>query len=58
VDADGVHARCDTCREVTLRKNAAREIGADVKAVGDAVRRRPPAVRSPPDRAVAEALES
>jgi vancomycin permeability regulator SanA len=56
IDADGVHARCDNCRTSTLRKNAAREVGADVKAVGDVVRDRPPAVESPPDRSVAEAL--
>lgn len=56
VEADGVHARCDSCRESTLRKNARREIGADVKAVADAVRRRPPAVDSPRDPAVTNAL--
>jgi vancomycin permeability regulator SanA len=56
MEADGVHARCDSCRTVTLRRNAAREVGADVKAVGDALRRRGPAVDSPPDDSVADAL--
>lgn len=58
MEADGVHARCDSCRAITLRKNAVREIGADVKAAGDAVRRPAPAVDSPPDRSVTEALAS
>jgi vancomycin permeability regulator SanA len=56
VDADGVSARCDGCRAVTLRKNRVREVGADAKAVGDALRDRPPAVQSPQDSAVTEAL--
>jgi vancomycin permeability regulator SanA len=56
VDASGVRARCDDCRRVTLLKNGAREVLADPKAALDAIRRRPPTVRSPPDPAVAEAL--
>jgi len=56
IDADGVAARCHPCRQVTLHKNKAREVGADAKAVLDAVRGRPPAVESPPDHAVTEAL--
>jgi vancomycin permeability regulator SanA len=56
IDADGVAARCSPCRKVTLRKNKVREVGADAKAVLDVVRGRPPAVESPPDPAVTEAL--
>lgn len=54
VEADGVDARCDDCRDVTLRKNTAREIGANVKAAWDAVSGRKPAVRSEPDPAITD----
>lgn len=56
IDADGVNARCDSCRESTLRKNSFREIGATAKAVGDTLRGRPSAVRSDPDPAVTDAV--
>jgi vancomycin permeability regulator SanA len=55
IDADGVDARCDTCRDATLRKNTARELGANVKAVWDALTGRQPAVQSPPDPSVTNA---
>lgn len=56
IDADGVAARCDTCREITLAGNAAREVLADFKAVYDVVSGRPPAVSSPPDPALTQAV--
>jgi vancomycin permeability regulator SanA len=56
IEAEGVAARCLSCRQVTLRKNKTREIGAAVKAAVDTLRGRPPAVESPPDPAVTEAL--
>lgn len=56
IDAHGVRARCDGCRTITLVVNAGREALADVKAVTDAVRRRPAKVDSPPDPAMADAL--
>lgn len=56
IDADGVAARCTSCRKVTLRKNTLREVGADAKAVLEVVRGRPPAVESRPDPALTEAL--
>jgi vancomycin permeability regulator SanA len=56
IDADGVGARCHPCRVATLRKNKVREVGADLKAVWDVVLDRQPAVSSPPDRALTDAL--
>lgn len=56
IDADGVAARCDDCRRVTLLRNRVRETFACGKAVIDTARGRPPAVDSPPDRAIADAL--
>jgi vancomycin permeability regulator SanA len=44
IDAHGVKARCDGCRNITLIVNTAREALANVKAVPDAIRRPPPAV--------------
>jgi vancomycin permeability regulator SanA len=49
IDADGVDARCDGCRDSTLRANTAREAAADFKAIWDVGTRRDPAVRSKPD---------
>jgi vancomycin permeability regulator SanA len=56
VDADGVAARCDGCNEITVSYNRLREQPAGWKAVLDAVSDRPPAVSSPPDPALAQAL--
>jgi vancomycin permeability regulator SanA len=56
IDADGVAARCDGCLSLNLLRNAARDYFACTKAGLDALRDRPPAVRSPPDNAVTTAL--
>lgn len=56
VDADGVAARCADCSLTLLATKAVRDYLASGKAVWDAVRRRPPAVRSPEDPAVRDAL--
>lgn len=56
IDAHGVPARCAGCPTITLVANTAREALADVKAVGDALRRRPAKVASPPDPALTNAL--
>lgn len=56
VDADGVAARCDGCPASLLVEKALRDYLACVKAAWDAVRSRPPAVSSPPDPAVRDAL--
>jgi vancomycin permeability regulator SanA len=58
IDAYGVQADCRDCRYVTLAANTAREMLASVKAVRDAASRRPPAVVSPPDPAVTNALRA
>jgi vancomycin permeability regulator SanA len=55
VDADGVAARCDGCRDTTLASNTAREVFAGFKAVYDVVSDRPSAVSSPPDPALTAA---
>jgi vancomycin permeability regulator SanA len=47
IDADGVAARCDDCRPLTLARNTAREVAAAWKALYDRVSDRPPAVSSP-----------
>lgn len=56
VDADGVAARCAGCRRVTLVRNGARDFLACAKAAWDAGSERRPAVESPADPAVTEAL--
>jgi vancomycin permeability regulator SanA len=58
IDADGVAARCDGCQKVTLVYNRAREIPAAWKAVYDRVSGRPPAVSSPADPALTQALHN
>jgi vancomycin permeability regulator SanA len=58
VDADGVAARCDDCRTSTLAMNKAREIPAAWKAALDRARDRQPAVVSPPDTRLTEALRT
>jgi vancomycin permeability regulator SanA len=56
VDVDGVRSRCEDCTRFMLAEKGIREYFANGKAVLDAVRHRPPAVRSPRDQAVADAL--
>ncbi len=56
VDVEGVAARCDGCAGTLLMGKAVRDYFACVKAAWDAVRGRPPAVVSPPDPAVRDAL--
>lgn len=56
VEADGVAARCDGCPASLLVEKALRDYVACVKAAWDAARSRPPAVSSPPDTAVRDAL--
>ncbi|RKN47938.1 YdcF family protein [Micromonospora endolithica] len=56
VDADGVAADCDGCAATLLAEKAVRDYFASGKAAWDAVRDRPPAVVSPPDPAVQDAL--
>ncbi|MEH1099486.1 SanA/YdcF family protein [Micromonospora sp. CPCC 205561] len=58
LDVDGVAARCDGCGPALLVGKAVRDYFASGKAAWDAVRRRPPAVSSPADPAVREALRS
>ena len=58
VEAEGVAARCDGCATTLLLGKAVRDYFACVKAAWDAVRNRPPAVTSPPDPAVRDALAS
>jgi vancomycin permeability regulator SanA len=57
IDADGVAARCD-CSWVTLALNRAREVPAAWKAGYDRTSDRPPAVSSPKDPALTEALHN
>ncbi|MFF5069780.1 vancomycin high temperature exclusion protein [Micromonospora olivasterospora] len=57
LDVDGVTARCPGCGRALLVEKAVRDYFASGKAAWDAVRRRPPAVRSPADPAVADALK-
>ncbi|MFG3422109.1 vancomycin high temperature exclusion protein [Micromonospora sp. NPDC049460] len=57
LDADGVTARCPGCGPALLVGKAVRDYFASGKAAWDAVRRRPPAVRSPTDPAVQDALK-
>jgi vancomycin permeability regulator SanA len=56
IDADGVRARCDDCRTITLVRNTARDYAACTKAAFDALVDRAPQVVSPPNRAVDNAL--
>jgi vancomycin permeability regulator SanA len=56
LDVDGVTARCDGCSASLLAQKAVRDYFASGKAVWDAVRRRPPAVRSPENPGVRDAL--
>lgn len=56
LDVDGVLARCPGCGPVLLVGKGVRDYFASGKAAWDAVRRRPPAVRSPADPAVQDAL--
>lgn len=58
VDVDGVAARCDGCATTLLIGKAIRDYFASGKAAWDAVRRRPPAVRSPASPAVQDALRA
>ncbi len=56
LDADGVAAGCDGCGAALLAEKWARDYLASGKALWDAVRHRPPAVSSPADPAVHDAL--
>lgn len=56
LDADGVAARCPGCGTALLVGKAVRDYAASGKAAWDALRDRPPAVTSPPDPAVRDAL--
>lgn len=56
IDADGVGARCDGCRSLTLVRNSVRDYFACSKAALDALRDRAAVVDSPPSAAVTEAL--
>ncbi|GAB3853905.1 hypothetical protein GCM10029963_46030 [Micromonospora andamanensis] len=56
IDADGVTARCSGCGTGLLVRKAARDYLASGKAAWDAIRDRPPAVSSPADPAVSDAL--
>src|SRR5258706_11547255 len=55
IDAHGVDARCDGCRDVTLAYNTARELAAGPKAAWEAIVHRQPAVQSPPDPSLTDA---
>jgi vancomycin permeability regulator SanA len=57
VNADGVAATCSGCNSTTLMKNTARELPAAWKATYDSLSGRTPAVSSPHDDALTEALE-
>jgi vancomycin permeability regulator SanA len=56
IDAAGVPAGCDPCSLGTLIRNRSRDALASVKAAVDVTRDRPPAVQSPPSRAVTDIL--
>ncbi|MEU7840664.1 ElyC/SanA/YdcF family protein [Micromonospora sp. NPDC049114] len=58
LDVDGVTARCDGCGPGLLARKAVRDYFASGKAAWDAVRGRPPAVRSSVSPAVRDALSS
>ncbi|WP_438941286.1 SanA/YdcF family protein, partial [Micromonospora craterilacus] len=57
LDVDGVTARCSGCGPTLLVQKAVRDYFASGKAAWDAVRNRPPAVHSPVDPAVENALK-
>ncbi|MFC0506519.1 SanA/YdcF family protein [Micromonospora costi] len=57
VDAVGVKARCAECGFGLLVRKSVRDYAASGKAAWDALRRRPPAVESPPDPGVRDALD-
>ncbi|MET0419099.1 MAG: ElyC/SanA/YdcF family protein [Actinoplanes sp.] len=56
VDADGVPAKCDGCGTALLAEKSVRDYFASGKAAWDAVRKRPPAVTSPPSSEIEAAL--
>ncbi|MEU5908501.1 ElyC/SanA/YdcF family protein [Micromonospora sp. NPDC047527] len=56
LDVDGVTARCDGCGRALLAEKSVRDYFASGKAAWDAVRGRAPAVSSPADPAVQNAL--
>jgi vancomycin permeability regulator SanA len=56
LDVDGVSARCPGCSTWLIVGKGVRDFLASSKAAWDAVRRRPPAVRSPVSSAVQDAL--
>ena len=56
LDVDGVVARCDGCAMTMLAGKAVRDYLASTKAAWDSVRNRPPAVSSPPNPAIQDAL--
>lgn len=58
LDADGVIARCPGCGPALFVEKAIRDYLASGKAAWDAIRRRPPAVRSPAEPGVRDALKS
>jgi vancomycin permeability regulator SanA len=58
VDADGVTARCGGCGTGLLAGKAARDYFASGKAAWDTLRARPPAVTSPPNPQVRDALRT
>ena len=57
VDVEGVYADCKGCTTSTLVYEQVRDFFAAGKALWDMARNRPPAVSSPPDFAVSNALE-
>ena len=58
IKADGVAARCAGCSGTLLAEKAVRDYFASGKAAWDVLRDREPAVRSPADPAVQEALRN
>ncbi|MER7890057.1 ElyC/SanA/YdcF family protein [Micromonospora sp. NPDC094482] len=56
LDVDGVVARCGDCGFALLAEKTVRDYFASGKAAWDAIRRRPPAIHSPADPAVQDAL--
>ncbi|SCG79543.1 protein SanA, affects membrane permeability for vancomycin [Micromonospora echinaurantiaca] len=57
LDVDGVAARCSGCGSAVLVGKAVREYFASGKAAWDAFRRRPPAVHSPANPGIQDALK-
>jgi vancomycin permeability regulator SanA len=56
LDVEGVPAGCDGCGTALLAEKSVRDYFASGKAAWDAVRRRAPAVVSPPSPAIQTAL--